>query len=498
MPMFRQLLILVIVLSFANFGMASAMSTLMTGAHSIVVQELDDITTLNTKDVAPTSFEAGRLLTGANEWVDGKPVRAAWNVPKQPVPGYQITGMYEDAKFILRIPKNWNGKLVVTASHGTREETANDHMFSDFVLTNFDATGASYAFACTDKGTRGEAIPDFMAGQTSVKNPRLNKHLTTLALRPNPNDPAQNDSAGEWGYRLRQLTVGSKEALAKLKGKSPKRTYLMGCSNGGYTVRYALEHNDDSLYDGGVDWEGVLWRADDINLIAVFKDLVVNHMIVNNTFKKISGKDATPEEQAAAKSILNKWLPAGSEFTWNTPSNMYYWNAWKFSLDMWGSAADPAFIPGMTWSKIMSDPKNFSNWDYYKRPASVRDYIRRFENTGKINKPLITVQGTWDVLIPVAASSVPYRALIEKNGKANIHRLYLIEQGTHLDGWVGDPVKDPEKKLAPVMPYAHQAFDMLVDWVENGKAAPANMTVPVPATYGKVIDMKTGNEIDPY
>lgn len=485
-----KIFILVVLLTAANLGVASAMSTLMTGAHSVVVKELDDITTLNTKDVFTAADEAGRIAIGVHDWVDGKPVRAAWNIPQEPVPGYQITGMYEDAKFVIRIPRNWNGKLVVAASPGIREETAADTLFSDYVLTRFDAYGNSYAYACTDKGTRGEIIPDFSAGKTGIKNPALTKAVTVLAFTPRPGDPAANDSAAEWGYRLRQLTVGAKEALTKLKGKAPVRTYLMGCSNGGYTVRYALEHNDDSLYDGGVDWEGVLWRADDLNLLAVFKDLVVNQMLY-------TAKETSPEQKATARAAIDRWLPPAAEFTWNTPGDKYYWNAWLFSLGMWGLAADPDFIPGMSWSKIATNPKDYIGWDYYKRPDTVRAYFRKFENTGKINKPLITVQGTWDVLIPVSASSQPYRALIEKNGKAALHRLYLVEQGTHLDGWVGDPKRDPDHKLQPLLPYAHQAFDLLVAWVENGTPAPANLTVPVPSP-GKVIDIKTGSEIAPY
>jgi hypothetical protein len=499
MSMVNLLCVLVVLLSFLNFGMASAMSTFMTGAHSVVVIELDDITTLNTKDVFTAADEAGRVAIGVNEWVDGKLVRAAWNVPKQLVPGYQITGMYEDAKFVLRIPKNWNGKLVVSASGGLREETAFDTIISDYVLTKFDANGASYAYACTDKGTRGETIPDFMAGQTTIKNPGLNKALSTFAYAPKPDDPAGNDSAAEWGYRLRQLAAGAKEAIMKLKGKAPGRIYAFGVSNGGFSVRLAMEHNEDNLIDGGIDWEGVLWRADDNNLLAVFKDLCVNHMIYTNYIKEITGKDATPEERTKAKAEIDKWLPPESEFTWNTPAfQTYFWSYWLPSLSMWSLAADPDFIPGMTWSKIAANPKDYMNWDYYKRPDSVRAYFRKFENTGKINKPLITVQGNWDVLIPLKVSALPYRALIEKNGNADLHRLYIIDQGSHLDGWVGDPKRDPDKKLQALMPYGHQAFDMLVEWVENGKPAPANMTVPVPSTHGKVIDIRTGNEITPY
>ena len=79
-----------------------------------------------------------------------------------------------------------------------------------------------------------------------------------------------------------------------------------------------------------------------------------------------------------------------------------------------------------------------------------------------------------------------------------MYRLYMIDKGNHLDAMVGRPDIDPEKKMQPLLPYVHQAFDLLVDWVEKGKVPPAGKTIGKPAAAGKVYDIVTGAEIDPY
>ena len=91
-----------------------------------------------------------------------------------------------------------------------------------------------YAFAATDKGNTGAALlPD--------------------GRRP-------GDAIAEWNDRVTQLTVAAKAVVAQRYGRAPRRTYMAGISNGGYLVRWQLE-NRPGLYDGGVDWEGTLWRG---------------------------------------------------------------------------------------------------------------------------------------------------------------------------------------------------------------------------------------------
>jgi hypothetical protein len=62
----------------------------------------------------------------------------------------------------------------------------------------------------------------------------------------------------------------------------------------------------------------------------------------------------------------------------------------------------------------------------------------------------------------------------------------------------GNPAVDSSKKLQPLLPYVHQAFDLMVDWVEAGKFPPAGKIIAKPAAEGKVYDLRTGAEINPY
>src|SRR5687767_8508996 len=66
------------------------------------------------------------------------------------VPGLQITGGMADdadARWVLRLPESWNGRIVVGVPGGFRSEFMGDYIFSDFVVQQ------GYAYASTNKGT---------------------------------------------------------------------------------------------------------------------------------------------------------------------------------------------------------------------------------------------------------------------------------------------------------------------------------------------------------
>src|SRR5437763_15336033 len=67
------------------------------------------------------------------------------------VPGYQLNGRFADdptteARFLLRLPDDWNGSLVVAGASGTRSEFNGDFAWSDYVVQK------GYAYASQNKG----------------------------------------------------------------------------------------------------------------------------------------------------------------------------------------------------------------------------------------------------------------------------------------------------------------------------------------------------------
>ncbi|MEN6567607.1 MAG: tannase/feruloyl esterase family alpha/beta hydrolase [Veillonellales bacterium] len=447
-----------------------AMSTLIPGAHSVEVKAYDDLTTNN--DEIGQAFLGAMSADSRNlrDWDEnGNPSKPSWLIPQDKVPGLQITGMFDDSHFVIRIPDKWNGELVVGAAGGTGSELSADERLSDFVLTRFDANGASYAYAYTDKGTRGETIPG--PDGTIHKNSKTR----TAFLHP-------QDSIEEWNMRMKQLTIATKDLLSQLKGNHPSRTYISGTSNGGYVTRYALENSGD-LYDGGLDWEGVLWNTQ-INNISIKVEELRN-------WKILQDQNASAEEKELARERYG--FPPESDFL----MIKQYRNGRALSPDSLRMKYDPTYIH-RDWWEYGSHPEDYDNYNWQDRPQEVKQNVASISLSGKIQKPLISLAGTWDVQINPRYNAIGYDEMIKTNGKGDMHRLYMIERANHVDGIVGNPKIDKDKLLQPILPYYHQAFDLLIDWVENGNLPPDSKTIGVPTSGDKAISITTGEEIDRY
>ncbi|MGV9251952.1 tannase/feruloyl esterase family alpha/beta hydrolase [Streptomyces sp. NPDC003697] len=365
------------------------------------------------------------------------------------VPGAQIDGYFpdsshfnnthgwrHDAQFVIRLPDRWNGGLVVTGAPGTRKQYATDKAISDQVLAR------GYAYAATDKGNSGT---DFYRDGN----------------RP-------GDAIAEWNARTTQLTRAAQRVVARHYGHAPRRTYMTGISNGGYLTRWQLEHHPE-LYDGGVDWEGALWTADGPNLLTSLPTAVARTL-----------GSATDEDMYAVG------FAPGSEFLWPYHGHAY----WGVTQKTYRAEFDPGYDPdcpgasaGTTVEQILAPCSSDSGYDYAARPASVHRAVARVALTGRIGKPLITLHGDLDTLLPKAADSDVYARMIDARGRGRFHRFYTVEGGTHVDG-LYDTYPD---RLRPILPCYRSAFDTLVAWVERGVRPPADRTVGRPAD-GDVVD----------
>ncbi|MFE9017212.1 tannase/feruloyl esterase family alpha/beta hydrolase [Streptomyces sp. NPDC007808] len=365
------------------------------------------------------------------------------------VPGVQIDGYFpdssrfntthgwrHDAQFVIRLPDRWNGGLVVTGAPGTRRQYATDKAISDQVLA------LGYAYAATDKGNNGA---DFYRD----------------GKRP-------GDAVAEWNARTTQLTRAARRAAAQRYGHTPRRTYMTGVSNGGYLTRWQLE-NHPELYDGGVDWEGALWTADGPNLLTSLPTAVSRALGF-----------------ARDEDLYAVGFARGSKFLWPYHEQVY----WGVTQKIYRAEFDPAYDPGCPGPSAGTMPEQIlapcasdAAYDYASRPASVHHAVARVALTGRIGRPLITLHGDLDALLPKAADSDVYARMIDLSGRGRLHRYLTIAGGTHVDG-LYDTHSD---RLRPILPCYRSAFDALVSWVERGTPPPADQTVGRP-TNGDVLN----------
>lgn len=367
-------------------------------------------------------------LTTTGTLGSGHTVQADWagltaqDLPAPgPVPGVQIDGYFpdtsttnanhgwhHDSQFVLRLPQRWNGGLVITGTPGNRRQYANDRAIADHVLA------AGYAFAATDKGNTGADF--FTDGQ-----------------RP-------GDAVAEWNQRVTELTAAVKLTTWRHYGRPPSRTLAAGLSNGGYLVRWQLE-NLPWLYDGGIDWEGTLWTQRDNPL----------------TFLPTALRAYPAGDESA---ILAAGFAPGSQFLWDYHHRVY----WDLTQRIYREEFDPGYdgdrLAGIPFCASGTEGCD-ADYDYAERPAEVHRAVERIALTGRIGKPLITLHGTLDTLLPISRDSDVYARMVVESGRADLHRYHRIEGGNHTDGLV-DQFPD---RLRPLAPRFRDAFAELETWL---------------------------------
>ncbi|PRX49892.1 3HB-oligomer hydrolase 3HBOH [Prauserella shujinwangii] len=398
----------------------------------------------------PDLTTAGTARTGHTDPADWAGLtQAALPVPG-PVPGVQIDGYFpddstsntnhgwgHDAQFVIRLPERWNGGLVVSGTPGNREQYANDRAIADWVLAR------GYAFAATDKGNTG--------------------------LRFHADGDRPGDAIAEWNHRVTQLTRAAKAVVAQRYHRPPARTIATGLSNGGYLVRWQLE-NHPELYDGGVDWEGTLWSERGPNLVDFLPAAL-------SAYPRYA--DGGPDAAGARAELLAAGFAEGSEFLW--PFHYDYY--WDVTQRVYREEIDPGFDGETEAGTPFCEPGTpacDADYDYASRPSEVHEAVARIGLTGRIGKPLLTVHGTLDALLPIAAGSDVYAEMVRERGRSALHRYYRIEDGTHVDSLVD---AHPER-LRALAPCHRSAFTALERLLTRGTPPPPSATVPRPAGAG--------------
>lgn len=403
------------------------------GAEHVGTACLRDLTTTGTA-------ESGH--TNPANWAG---LHAAGSATPSRVPGIQVDGYFpdtsttntnhcwnHDSQFVIRIPDAWNGKVVITGAPGVRAQYANDLVMGDWVLAQ------GYAFASTDKGNMGASFWD--------------------------DGSLPGGSIREWHRRVTELAVATRDTLKRVRAHRPSRMYMAGISNGGYLTRWQLE-NRPVLYDGGLDWEGTLFRAKGSNLFTYLPTALMHYPAY-----------AATGDQEAHDAMIQAGFAPGSEFLWPFHHSVYWDATQRWYREKLDPTWDGDLKAGLAFCSS-GTPSCDADYDYASRPRAVKDAVRSISLTGKIRKPLITIHGTLDTLLPIGTDSDVCDRLIDLQGEGKRHRYYRIEDGTHTDGlYTAFP-----DRLRPLLPCARIAFGVLTDWVERGSGRR-----PTPPTRARV------------
>ena len=444
--------------------------------------------------------------------IQGSVLHSAKLQPTALVAGTEITGTLtvpDEAgdrvqELVLKVPAAWNGRLVVVGTPGTRNEFASEAVFVPWLL--------SRGYAC-------------VSGNKGMTNGGADGNATLL----NKAHPTRH-----WGVMMLDLATWARDRLTAATGVAPAQIYAAGLSNGGYQVRRALEIDHERtlsgsrrLFSGGLEWAGVYWP--DARVLDTDRDGTVTprefaaapNLVSDNEHAALAigwaydaGTLATPAAykqsppfSAAHAELVAAGFRPESAVLWGAYSKLFdglkatlpawkgvgYYNltAYFYRADLLGHDVAGS-APYAMWADASGNKPPF--YDYVKTATDggwTADGVRwalKNATTGVFSAPLISIHGDRDALIGLTGHGDAYAAAVRAAGTPSLHRLYVIQNGNHVDthadgaldydcnGTPGD--EGAADLLTPMQPYAERAFQALVDWAEAGKEPPASRTVP--------------------
>ena len=128
--------------------------------------------------------------------------------------------------------------------------------------------------------------------------------------------------------------------------------------------------------------------------------------------------------------------------------------------------------------------RGLGNYVYVNRlsVSNVAKNLADFRTTGRIRRPLITVAGTMDALLPIDDHARAYarRVATASDKEAPAYRLYEVQNGSHIETF---RLTFPQLEL--IQPHAQYAFDLLVNAVEHQAELPPSQCIPRGGTIEK-------------
>ena len=379
-----------------------------------------------------------------------------------PVSGVQIDArIAEDpqgqARVLIRLPDNWNGRLVVAGASGTRSEFNGDFVWSDYVVQK------GYAYVSQNKGTLNFTASN-AADSTAC---RLDPSSTTF-IHFYVNDPGMPFT--RWATFMAEAARLGRAGVHIHYGREAQYIYAVGTSNGGYQVRRAVESYPE-LFDGGVDWEGTFVDPDMPNLLTTLPAAILNFPDYAASGFNLSS--------TAARNILAAGYPPDVKSTQGgrviSLWELHYLRFWELTMCQWQKRLDPAYN---TYGA------GLGNYVYVNRlsVSNVAKNLADFRTTGRIRRPLITVAGTMDALLPIDDHARAYarRVATASDKEAPAYRLYEVQNGSHIETF---RLTFPQLEL--IQPHAQYAFDLLVNAVEHQAELPPSQCIPRGGTIEK-------------
>jgi 3HB-oligomer hydrolase (3HBOH) len=379
------------------------------------------------------------------------------------VPGVQLDARIADdpageARILIRLPNDWNGKLVVAGASGTRSEFNGDFAWSDFVVQK------GYAYVSQNKGIYNL----FLTTSADPLGCRLNPS-STVFVHFYANDPATPFT--RWTDFMIEATHIGADALKAHYNHAPRRTYAVGTSNGGYQVRRALETSPE-LFDGGIDWEGTFVDPVAPNILSGLPPAILN-------FPDYAASAFNPGS-TAAENIVATGYPPDLVVSGNSLWGRYSSQFWEVTLCQWQKRLDPTYDTYTSGTGIYSYIARLS-------ASNVGANVAAIATTGDIGKPLITVAGTMDALLPINLHARAYARAVAAALSAQDHpgddkhqrpqyRLYEVQNGNHIETYKDTPPAFPQLEL--IQPHAQRALDLLAVQVEQGAELPPDQCIP--------------------